>query len=101
MYPGMMPGFFMSDFDMAHKIVVDTDVPEGAPVLDFLLSNVDAVNEPQEGRAVQFLQFAVFQNQFHPLLNIIRLLLVRFQFARQMRPLFQLLGAFGFMREFQ
>ena len=45
----------MSGFDIAHEIVVDADVPNLAPVLDLPLSNVDALDKPQEGGAVKFL----------------------------------------------
>ena len=72
----------MSGFDIAHEIVVDADVPNLASVLNLPLSNVDALDKPQEGGPVEFLQLCVFSNQLHPLLDIIRL-----QFARQMRPL--------------
>ena len=53
--PGRCRGFFMSGFDIAHEIVVDADVPNLAPVLDLPLSNVDALDKPQEGGAVKFL----------------------------------------------
>ena len=45
----------MSGFDIAHEIVVDADVPNLAPVLDLPLSNVDALDKPQEGGAVKLL----------------------------------------------
>ena len=76
---------------------MDFDVPDGASVLDFLFSNLDSLDEPQEGGTVEFFQLCVLSNQLHPLLDIIRLLLVRLQLARQMRPLLQLVGPFGFV----
>ena len=95
MYPGAKPGFFVSGLDIAHEIVVDADVPDLAPVLNPPFSNVDPLDEPQEGRAVKLLQSGVFLNQLHPLLNIICLLLVRLQFAGQPSLLLQFLGALG------
>lgn len=93
MYPGENRGFFVSGFDMSDKIVVDFDVPDLAPVLDLALPDVNAPDKPQERRAVKFLQSGVVLNQLHPLLDIIRLLLVCLQFARQTPLLLQLLGA--------
>ena len=85
----------MSVLNIAHEIVVNFDVPEGAPTLDLLLSDVDALDKAQEGRAVKLFQFGVFADKLHLLLDIIGLLLVCLQFARQTLLLFQLLGAFG------
>ena len=45
----------MSGFDIAHEIVVDADVPDLAPILDFPLPDVDALDKTQEGGAVKFL----------------------------------------------
>ena len=85
----------MSGFDIAHEIVVDSDVPDLAPVLLLPLPDLDPPDEPQEGGTVKFFQLCVLSNQLHPLLDIIGLLLVRLQFARQMRLLLQLLLALG------
>lgn len=52
---GRCRGFFMSGFDIAYEVVVDFDIPDSAAVLDFLFSDVDALDKPQEGGAVKFL----------------------------------------------
>ena len=53
----------MSGFDITHEIVMDFDVPDGASVLDFLFSNLDSLDEPQEGGTVEFFQLCVLSNQ--------------------------------------
>ena len=80
--PGSCRGFFMSGLDIPDKIVVDADVPDLTPVLDLALPDVYALDKPQERGAVKFLQLCALPNQGHPLLDIIRLLLVRLQFAQ-------------------
>ena len=50
----------MSGFDIAHEIVVDSDVPDLASVLLLPLPDLDPPDEPQEGGTVKFFQFCVF-----------------------------------------
>ena len=55
-----------SDFDVANEIVVDVDVPFLMVVHRILLADLNFLDEPHEGGAVQFLQIVVVLHHVQP-----------------------------------
>ena len=79
----------MSGFDIAHEIVVDSDVPDLAPVLFLPLPDFDPPDEPQEGGTVKFLKLGIIADDGQLFVGGLLILLCDLQLGGELCLLFQ------------
>lgn len=73
---------------MPDKVAVDFDVPMVLPVHLKLLSNLDALQQPQERGAVEFLKLGIIPDDNQPFVGGLLVLLRGLHLGGELQPLF-------------